>query len=134
MFSATGLLLATGMCVAAGLFELARSYRLVRVGKRTRARLLPGKPRAGDPDDGDPPLMLQFRTDDGALVEKREATRSKADDASIGTEVGVIYDPNDPNKARRDAFNQLWIPGLVWIAFGLILAVVALVQILVPSS
>jgi len=134
MFLATGLLVATGICVASGLFEFARAYRLIRVGKRTRARLLPGKTRSEDPDEEQPPLALHFRTDDGQVIEQRESTRSRGDDKAIGTEVAVLYDPNNPTLARRDAFAQLFGPGLVWIAFGLMLAITALVQALVPTA
>jgi len=134
MFSARGLLIATGVCVLSGLFELARSYRLVRAGKRARARLMPSKAREGDEDDATPPLTLHFETEDGLPIELRESTRNRSDDAAIGTVVTVLYDPQNPRSARRDAFAQLWSPGLVWLAFGLILATLAIVHVLLPSA
>jgi hypothetical protein len=128
-----GLLVAAGVCVACGATELVRSYTLVRAGKRTRGRLSPGKPREGE-DDADPPLILHFRTESGLDVELPETTRSKADDAKIGAEVVVIYLPSNPRRARRDTFGQLWIPGLVWLAFAAILGLAALASSLLSPA
>ena len=132
MSTSAGLLVAAGVCAACGATELVRSYTLVRAGKRTRGRLSRGQPREGE-DDADPPLILRFQTDSGLDVELRETTRDRSDDAKIGAEVVVIYHPSNPRRARRDTFGQLWIPGLVWLAFAAVLCLAALAQSLLSS-
>lgn len=72
--------------------------------------------------------MLRFRTEDGLEIELAESMREKGDAARLGTEVDVVYDPNDPHSARRKAFTQLFAPGLFWLAFALILVVAGIIS------
>jgi hypothetical protein len=130
MFSAAGLFLAAAMCALAGLVEIVRAWRLVRVGKTATARVIAST--GTQEEDDDPPPKLRFRTEDGLDVDAVERTRQRGDEARIGAEVVVLYDPRDPERARRKAPAQIWGPGLVWLAFALILCVVAAVQALVP--
>ncbi len=130
MFSPVGLALAAGVSALAGLVEILRAWRLVRVGKTATARLVAGKASASDEDD-DPPPRLRFRTEDGLDVEVVETTRKAGDEARLGAEVVVLYDPRDPDRARRKASAQIWGPGLVWLAFAGLLCLAAVVQVLV---
>lgn len=128
VFSAFGLFLAGALCALAALVELSRTRHLVRVGKDARARLIPGKTGPEDDGDQEPPPMLQFRTEDGLEIKIAEATPSKGEGSRPGTEVVVVYDPNNPYLARRKAFTQLWAPGLLWLTFAFILAALGLVS------
>lgn len=129
MFSPVGISLAAGISALAGLVEITRAWRLVRVGKIATARVVANT--AAEQEDDDPPPRLRFRTEDGLDVEVVERTRTVGDEARIGAEVLVLYDPRDPERARRKAAAQLWGPGLVWIAFAALLGVAAVVQALV---
>lgn len=128
MFSPVGISVAAGISALAGLVEIARAARLVRVGKIATARVVVNT--SVEPDDDDPPPRLRFRTEDGLDVEVVERTRKAGDEARIGAEVPVLYDPRDPERARRNASAQIWGPGLVWIAFAVLLGVAAVVQAL----
>ncbi|MDC0743745.1 DUF3592 domain-containing protein [Polyangium mundeleinium] len=129
MFSPVGISVAAGISALAGLVEIVRAARLVRVGKIATARVVANT--SSELDDDDPPPKLRFRTEDGLDIEVVERTRNADDDARIGAEVPVLYDPRDPQRARRNASAQIWGPGLVWIAFAALLGVAAAVQALV---
>lgn len=129
MFSPVGITLAAGISALAGLVEITRAWRLVRVGKIATARVVANT--AAEHEDDEPPPRLRFRTEDGLDVEVVERTRTTGDEARIGAEVLVLYDPRDPERARRKASAQIWGPGLVWIAFAVLLGVAAVVQALV---
>ncbi|MRG93581.1 DUF3592 domain-containing protein [Polyangium spumosum] len=129
MFSPVGISLAAGISALAGLVEITRAWRLVRVGKLATARVVANT--TAEQEDDDPPPRLRFRTEDGLDVEVVERTRKAGDETRIGAEVLVLYDPRDPERARRKASAQLWGPGLVWIAFAALLGVAAVVQALV---
>ncbi|MDI1443958.1 DUF3592 domain-containing protein [Polyangium sp. 6x1] len=129
MFSPVGISIAAGISALAGLVEIARAARLVRVGKIATARVVVNT--STEADDEEPPPRLRFRTEDGLDVEVIERTRSSGDEARIGAEVTVLYDPRDPERARRNAPAQIWGPGLVWIAFAALLGLAAAVQALV---
>ncbi|MDI3291076.1 DUF3592 domain-containing protein [Polyangium sp. 15x6] len=129
MFSSVGISLAAGISALAGLVEITRAARLVRVGKIATARVVVNT--SAESDDDEPPPRLRFRTEDGLDVEVVERTRKAGDEVRIGAEVPVLYDPRDPERARRNASAQIWGPGLVWIAFAALLGVAAAVQALV---
>ncbi|MDI1475538.1 DUF3592 domain-containing protein [Polyangium sp. y55x31] len=129
MFSPVGISLAAAISALAGLMEIARAARLVRVGKIATARVVVNT--SAEADDDDPPPKLRFRTEDGLDIEVVERTRKAGDEVRIGAEVPVLYDPRDPERARRNASAQIWGPGLVWIAFAALLGVAAVVQALV---
>ncbi|TKD01823.1 DUF3592 domain-containing protein [Polyangium fumosum] len=129
MFSPVGISLAAGISALAALVEIVRAARLVRVGKIATARVVANT--SPEPDDDDPSLKLRFRTEDGLDIEVVERTQKAGDEARIGAEVPVLYDPRDPQRARRNASAQIWGPGLVWLAFAALLGVAALVQALV---
>ena len=129
MFSSVGISLAAGISALAGLIELARAFRLVRVGKIATARVVANT--TDEQDEDDPPPRLRFRTEDGLDVEVVERTRKAGDEARLGAEVTVLYDPRDPSRARRNASAQIWGPGLMWIAFAALLGIAAAVQALV---
>jgi len=129
MFSSVGISLAAGISALAGLIELARAFRLVRVGKIATARVVANT--TDEHDEDDPPPRLRFRTEDGLDVEVVERTRKAGDEARLGAEVTVLYDPRDPSRARRNASAQIWGPGLMWIAFAALLGIAAAVQALV---
>jgi hypothetical protein len=128
LFSAVGLLVAGLLCALAGLVELGRAKRLLRVGKEARARLVPGKAKPDEDEDEEPAPLLRFRTEEGLEIEFEEPMRAKGDAARLGTEVDVVYDPNDPRSARRKAFTHLFAPGLFWLAFALLLVVAGIVS------
>jgi hypothetical protein len=125
MFSGTGMLLAGALSVAFGLIELLRAARLVRVGHTARATVVETKVKE---DDGEQLMpTLRFESEDGQIVEFREKTTSARDMQRIGSEVVVLYDPDNPLDARRQAFAQIWGPALFWLVMGAILVVAGLV-------
>jgi len=126
MFSAAGLFVASGVCVLSGLLELARGLRLRRVGRTATARIAAGKPSEEDADA--PPPRLRFRTEDGLDVEVVERGRKGGRGAGVGAEVLVLYDPTNPENARRKEFSELFGPSLFWIAFALLLGLGGVVQ------
>ncbi len=125
MFSATGMLLAGALSVAFGLIELLRAWRLVRVGRTARATVIPTRQKEEDTEEAMP--TLRFTTEDGQVFEVREKTSSARDVQRIGAEVVVVYDPDNPLNARRQAFAQLWGPTLFWVVMGALLLVASLV-------
>jgi len=125
MFSGTGMLLAGALSVAFGLIELLRAWKLVRVGRTARATVIPTRQKETDEEELMP--TLRFTAADGQVFEFREKASSARDVQRIGAEVVVIYDPDNPLHARRQAFAQIWGPSLFWLVMGGILLVTGLV-------
>lgn len=83
-----------------------------------------------DLEDGCP--TVSFTTLDGTLGEHHSTTCSTPPSFDIGERVAVYYDPQDPERARIDSFEQNWIGSLIVGGIGSVFLAIGLLFVLPP--
>ncbi|KIP96305.1 MULTISPECIES: DUF3592 domain-containing protein [Pseudomonas] len=83
-----------------------------------------------DVEDGCP--TVSFTTLDGTLGEYHSSTCSTPPSFDIGERVAVYYDPQEPERARIDSFEQNWIGSLIVGGIGAVFLAIGLLFVLPP--
>ncbi len=64
--------------------------------------------------------IVRFETKKGEIIEFKSKTSSKPPSYSVGENVSVLYDPNNPYNAEINSFISLWFAPILFLGFGII--------------
>lgn len=73
--------------------------------------------------------VVEFTQADGTLVRFSDGIGSLPADYSVGTQVAIAYNPQNPQDARIYTWKRIWFVPALFIAIGLLPPVIALVII-----
>jgi hypothetical protein len=71
--------------------------------------------------------IVEFQTTDGRTIRFEARSGDLSAGRKVGQTVPVRYDPRDPSKAIVDTFVETWLPVLIPLLTGLLLACGALI-------
>jgi hypothetical protein len=74
----------------------------------------------GDRDGYSP--VVKFSTAEGREISFEQAGRSNPPGYSVGEGVQVLYQPKEPDNARIDSFQELWLLPMIFGGMGLVFA------------
>ena len=72
--------------------------------------------------------VVQFQTQGRSIRFVSKAGDNSPQDQPVGSEVTVLFNPNDPNNAEIDSFSAIWGGSVFMIVFGTIWTVVGAVS------
>jgi Protein of unknown function (DUF3592) len=74
--------------------------------------------------------VYQFRTIDGRTIEVEESIYSKPPQFQEGQSVDILYDPQNPEKARVKKWMNLYFPTIVLAGMGVIFVGIGIVSLI----
>ncbi len=117
VFSLVGLLL-----VAIGVFLLVRTRTFISTAQETKGTVIRMLSSSGSEGGTVYAPVFQFTTIQGQSIEVEEKVYSSPPQCSQGQVVDILYDPQDPSRARVKKWSSLYfVPlllGGMGIAFG----------------
>ena len=111
--------------LVAGAATLVHTIRFVQGADRAAGTVIELRSEVSDGDEVFYPVV-RFTTAEGRSVEFVSSSGSSPPSESVGDEVEVLYDPDDPNDAQLSGFFHLWLWPLVLGPLGLIFGCFAL--------
>lgn len=109
------------VCVA----TFVHAMRFVSGAERTTGTVIELSSEFSDGDEVFYPIV-RFTTAEGRSVEFESSSGSSPPSESVGDQVDVLYDPDDPEDAQISGFFHLWLWPLVAGGLSLMFGVVAL--------
>jgi hypothetical protein len=106
--------------IAIGPLAIALGVWQLRVSRRFRAR---GVSARGvyverERERGTAYGMIEYTTESGETHRHRGALGVPWAGRWKGREITVLYDPDNPSRARLDTFSELWLPGGIFTLGG----------------
>jgi len=77
--------------------------------------------------------VVEFQTHDGETVRFTDGVGTIPPDYEVGTEVKVLYDPDDVHHARVASWKRLWLAPTILTCVGLVPVLIAVVVIWVAG-
>lgn len=114
--------------IGALLLVIAIGIQVARIGAEKQMTLTEGS--IVDLEDGCP--TVSFMTLDGTLGEYHSSTCSTPPSFDIGERVALYYDPQRPERAHIDSFEQNWIGSLIVGGIGSVFLAIGLLFVLPP--
>lgn len=95
-------------------------------GEVTEIFLATSKARAGGSDLNSYAPKVAFTTKDGTLVEYRASASSSDPGYKVGDTVPILYDPNEPERAKINSFFHMWLFPTILLSVGSLFTALAL--------
>lgn len=102
-----------------GLSEIYKTAQTVHTSVSTRGTVMDNVFRPFVSDGAACVPVIEFQTRDGHVVRFTDAIGSYPPDYEVGTEVNVLYDPDDVQDARVNSWKRIWLAPTLITSAGL---------------
>ena len=120
--------------VAGGAAMLIKTRRFVAAANRTPGKVVAHETRTSESTDDDNRSVqktyyhpiIEFKDASGVQRRVTSDTGSNPKSYADGAAVTVLYDQDDPEKAKIESFGQLWLMPAILLGMGLIFLIITI--------
>jgi hypothetical protein len=109
-----------GLFVMIGVFLFIRTRSFIGKAREVRGRVIEMVYSSGSEDGGGYSPIYQFKTFEGQDIEVQDGISSNPPQFKVGQEIQVLYDPDNPRKARIKKWMNLYFTSVLFGGLGLI--------------
>jgi len=115
-----------GLMAIIGIFLYSRTRRFIAKGQEVKGRVIEMVYSSDSDGGGGYSPVYQFKTLEGQDIEIQDSLSSNPPRFQVGQEIQVLYDPENPRKARIKKWLDLYFMPVLFGGLGLIFGCVGI--------